>query len=56
MESSVYLGFVDGVSHYTRNFASAPWVFYSPKGLLVSSGGIFLRPSMNNVAKYSIVI
>jgi hypothetical protein len=56
MESSVYLGFVDGASRHTRNLASAAWVIYSPEGLLVSSGGICLGPSMNNVAKYSIVI
>jgi hypothetical protein len=29
---------------------------YSPKGLLVSSGGVCLGPSMNNVAEYSLVI
>jgi ribonuclease HI len=55
-ESSVYLGFVDGASHHTRNLASSAWVIYSPEGLLVSSGGICLGPSMNNVAKYSVVI
>jgi ribonuclease HI len=29
---------------------------YSPEGLLVSSGGVCLGPSTNNVAKYSVVI
>ena len=56
MESSVYLGFVDGASRHTRNLASVAGVIYSPEGLLVSSGGICLGPSMNNVAEYSIVI
>jgi ribonuclease HI len=56
MESSVYLGFVDGAIHHTQNLASAAWVFYSGEGLLVSSGGVFLGPSMNNVAEYSAVI
>jgi ribonuclease HI len=55
-ESSVYLGFVDGASRHTRNLASVAWVVYSPEGQLVSSGGAFLGPSMNNVAEYSIVI
>jgi ribonuclease HI len=32
------------------------WVIYSPEGQLVSSGGICLGPSMNNVAEYSIII
>jgi ribonuclease HI len=55
-ESSVYLGFVDGASRHTWNLASAAWVIYSPEGLLVSSGGVCLGPSTNNVAEYSIVI
>jgi hypothetical protein len=55
-ESSVYLGFVDGASCHTQNLAFAAWVVYSPEGLLVSSEGICLGPSMNNVAEYSIVI
>jgi ribonuclease HI len=55
-ESSVYLGFADGASHHTQNLASTAWVVYSPEGLLVSSGGICLGPSTNNVAEYSIVI
>jgi ribonuclease HI len=56
MKSSVYLGFIDGASHHTRNLASTAWVIYSPEGLLVSSGGVCLGPSTNNVAEYSIVI
>jgi ribonuclease HI len=55
-ESSVYLGFADRASRHTQNLASTAWVVYSPEGLLVSSGGIFLGPSMNNVAKYSVII
>jgi ribonuclease HI len=56
MESSVYLGFVDGASRYTWNLASTAWVIYSPEGLLVSSGGVCLGPSTNNVVEYSVVI
>ena len=56
MESSVYLRFVDRASRHTKNFDSTAWVVYSPEGLLVSSGGICLEPSMNNVAEYSVVI
>jgi ribonuclease HI len=52
----VYLGFADRVNHHTRNLASIAWVVYSPKGLLVSSGGVCLGPSTNNVAKYSVII
>jgi ribonuclease HI len=56
MESSVYLGFSNGAIHHTWNLASSSWVFYLPEGLLVSSSGIFLGPSTNNVAEYSVVI
>jgi ribonuclease HI len=56
MESSVYLGFMDGASRHTRNMASAAWVIYSPEGQLVSSGGVRLEPSTNNVAEYSVII
>jgi hypothetical protein len=56
MESSIYLVFMNGVSRHTRNRASTAWVIYSPEGQLVSSGGIFLDPSMNNVDEYSVVI
>jgi hypothetical protein len=56
MESSVYLGFTDGASRHTWNLASTAWVIYSPEGQLVSSGGVCLGPSMNNVVEYSVVI
>jgi ribonuclease HI len=55
-ESSVYLGFTDKASHHTQNLTSAAWVVYSPEGLLVSSGGVCLGISMNNVVEYSVVI
>ena len=55
-KSSVYLGFANGTSRHTQNMVSATWVIYSLEGQLVSSGGICLEPSMNNVAEYIIVI
>ena len=55
-ESSVYLGFTDGASRHTQNLAFAAWVFYSPEGLWVSLGGVWLGPSTNNVAEYSVII
>ena len=36
--------------------ASIARVIYSPEGQLVSSGGIHLEPSMNNVSEYRIII
>ena len=56
MKYSVYLGLADGPSFHTQNLASVAWVVYSHEGLLVSSGGICLGPSTNNVVKYSVII
>ena len=56
MESSTYIGFVDGASCHTQQSASVAWVIYTPMGQVLSSGGICLRPSSNNVVEYSVVI
>ena len=56
MEYSVYIGFVDGASCHTQNSASIAWVIYTPMGQVLSSGGVCLRPSSNNVVEYSVVI
>ena len=47
---------MDGASHHTQHLASAAWVIYTPMGQVLSSGGVCLRPSSNNVAEYSAVI
>ena len=51
-----FTGFVDGSHRHTLNFASATWVLYSPTIELVSSGGILLGPSTNNLVEYRAVI
>ena len=56
MESSTYIGFADGASRHTQHSASAAWVIYTPMGQVLSSGGVCLQPSSNNVSKYSAVI
>ena len=56
MESFVYIGFADGASRLTQNLALAAWVIYTRTGQVLSSRGICLRPSSNNVAEYSVVI
>jgi len=56
MEPSTYIGFMDGTSRHTQHSASAAWVIYTPMGQVLSSGGICLWPSSNNVAEYSAVI
>ena len=56
MEYSTYIGFADGVSHHSQHSASAAWVIYTPRGQVLSSGSVWLRPYSNNVAEYSVVI
>ena len=56
MESSTYIGFADGASHHTQHSTSTAWVIYTPMGQVLSSGGICLWPSSNNVVEYSVVI
>ena len=51
-----YIGFVDGAHWYTLNLASAAWVLYSPTSELVSSRGVLLGPSTNNLAEYQAVV
>ena len=55
-KSSVYLGYNDGVSRHTQNLALASWVIYAWEGHVVSSGGVCLQPSSNNVVEYSVMI
>ena len=55
-ESEVFIGYADGASRRTRRLASAAWVIFTPQGQLLSSGGICLGDTTNNVAEYSVVI
>jgi hypothetical protein len=56
MKYLFYLGFTNGAICHTRNMASVAWVIYLPEGQLVSSGGILLDPSTNNVVEYNVII
>ena len=56
LESLVYIGFTDGASRHTQNSASTSWVIYTPTGQVLSSGGVCLQPSSDNVAEYSVII
>ena len=56
MDSSVYIGFIDGASCQTQNSASATWVIYTPMGQVLSSGDVCLWPSLSNVVEYSVVM
>ena len=56
MEYSAFIGFMDGASHHTQHSSFVAWVIYTPMGQVLSSRGVCLQPSSNNVAKYSAVI
>jgi ribonuclease HI len=55
-DSEVFVGYANGASRHTRRLASTVWVIFSPQGQLLSSGGICLGDTRNNVIEYSAVI
>jgi ribonuclease HI len=55
-ESEVFIRYVDGASRHTWRLASAAWLIFTPQGQLLSSGGICLGDTTNNVIEYSAVI
>jgi ribonuclease HI len=55
-DSEVFIGYVDGVIRHTRRLASVAWVMFTPQGQLLSSRGICLGDTTNNVVEYSAVI
>ena len=44
------------LSANTQNSASVAWVIYTPTRQVLSSGGVCLWPSSNNVVEYSVFI
>jgi ribonuclease HI len=52
----VFIGYADGASRHTQRLTSTAWVIFTPQGQLLSSGGICLGDTTNNVAEYSAVI
>jgi ribonuclease HI len=55
-ESEVFIGFADDASWHTQRLASAAWVILTPQGQLLSSGGICLGYTTNNVVEYNAVL
>jgi ribonuclease HI len=55
-DSEVFVGYADGASRHTRRLASTTWVIFTPQGQLLSSEGICLGDTTNNVVEYSAVI
>ena len=53
--SPIFFRFVDGTSRHTQNIASVAWIIYQSDEL-VSSGGICLGPTTNNMAEYHAII
>ena len=56
LESLAYVGYANGAIHHTQNSALSSWVIYTPTGQILSSGGVCLQPSLNNIVEYSVVI
>jgi ribonuclease HI len=52
----MFIGYADGASRHTRRLASTTWVIFTPQGQLLSSGGICLGDTTNNVVEYSAFI
>ena len=55
-DSKVFIGYACGASRHTQRLSSAAWVIFTPQGQLLSSGGICLGDTTNNVTEYSAVI
>jgi ribonuclease HI len=55
-ESGVFIGYADGASRHTQRLSFVAWVIFTPQGQLLSSGGICLGDTTNNVIEYSAVI
>jgi hypothetical protein len=55
-ESEVFVGFTDGAIQHTRRLASKAWVIFTPQGQFLSSRGICLGKTTNNVTEYSSII
>jgi ribonuclease HI len=55
-ESKVFVRFVGSASRHTRRLASVSWVIFASQGQLVSSRGICLGDTTNNVVEYNTVI
>ena len=54
-ELEVFVGYADGASRHTWRLASTAWVIFTPQGQLLSSGGICLGDTTNNVSKCTII-
>jgi ribonuclease HI len=55
-DSEVFVEYADGAIRHMRRLASAAWVIFTPQGQLLSSKGICLGDTTNNVIEYSVVI
>ena len=55
-ESEVFIGYTNDARRHTRRLASTAWVIFTPQGQFLSSEGICLGDTTNNVAEYSAVI
>ena len=49
---TLYIGYDDGASHYSKNLALAAWAIFTPLHWLFLSNGIWIGAATNNQAKY----
>ena len=54
--STPYIGYANGVSHFSRNLASTTWSIFTPLRTLVHLNGMCIGSTKNNQAKYDVVI
>ena len=55
-ELEVFIGYESDARWHTWRLASAAWVIFTPQGQLLSSGGICLGNTTNNIVEYNAVI
>lgn len=56
MSLNLYVGFIDGSCHITRNLSSIAWAIYDPNGDLVNLQSICLGHTTNNIFENSVFI
>ena len=54
--SEPFVGYVDGASRSKQNLSFAAWAIFARKNELVSSQGICIGRSKNNIVEYSMLI
>jgi len=54
--STLYIGYVNGASSFSRNLASTAWAIFTPLHMLVYSNGTCIGSTTNNQVEYDTMI